>query len=65
MVRAANLTQMVHRKRNERPEFQENADNVLEIAVKIPPELRQSYRKELFYLGNYIVSKKKLINFIH
>jgi hypothetical protein len=32
MVRAANLTQMVHRKSNERPEFQENVDNVLEIA---------------------------------
>ena len=28
MVRSTNLAQMVHRKRNERPEFQDNASNV-------------------------------------
>ena len=64
MVRPANLTQMVHRKRNERPEFQENANNVLEIAEKIPAELRQSYRKELFYLGKLCKAKVNK-SFIH
>jgi hypothetical protein len=42
---------MEHLNRNERPEFQDNASNVLEISEKIPTELRQSYRNELFYLG--------------
>ena len=52
MIRNKNLTQMIHRIRNQRPEYQVNAATIADISSTIPPTLKVSYRDELFYFGN-------------
>ena len=52
MIRSKNLTQMIHRIRNQRPEYQVNAATIADISSTIPPTLKVSYRDELFYFGN-------------
>ena len=54
MIRNINLTQMIHRIRNKRPEYQANANNIMEIGSTIPPTLKITYRNEPFYLGKCI-----------
>ena len=51
MTRNINLTQMVHRVRNDKPEFKNNPNTIEEVGTSLPQTLKYSYRNELFYLG--------------
>ena len=63
MVRQKNLTQMINRIRNSKIDHGQNPSCMEDVSESIAPSLKQTYRNEMFYLGECGTGQNKIFIF--